>query len=58
MQKALELKKKLKEKKCYIFVSDMINENELENFPFIQAWVNTACPRIVSKKIVNIEDIQ
>ncbi|MBW2984123.1 2-(3-amino-3-carboxypropyl)histidine synthase subunit [Candidatus Woesearchaeota archaeon] len=56
LKKAIELKKKSK-KKCYIFVSDMINEAELENFPFIQAWVNAACPRIESKKIVNVEDL-
>jgi len=57
LKEAIELKKKLK-KNCYIFVSDMINEAELENFPFIQAWVNTACPRIEGKNIVNAEDIQ
>ena len=57
LKKAIELKKKLK-KNCYIFVSDMINEAELENFPFIQSWVNTACPRIEGKNIVNAEDIQ
>ena len=53
--------KKLKEtlegqgKKAYIFVDDTFNLNNLENYPFIQAWVNTACPRIGTDDIVNIE---
>ena len=58
LNKAIRLKEKLEDKKCYIFISDMIDEREFENFNFIQAWVNTACPRIESKKIVNIADIE
>ncbi len=58
LDRAIELKKKLKDKKCYLFVSDMINEPEFENFNFIKAWVNTACPRIESKNIVNIDDLE
>ncbi|MFH0868079.1 MAG: diphthamide synthesis protein [Candidatus Woesearchaeota archaeon] len=46
--KSVEIKKKLesKGKKCFIFVFDTLNSNEMENFPFIDFWVNTACPRI------------
>ncbi|MEK6808888.1 MAG: diphthamide synthesis protein [Nanoarchaeota archaeon] len=44
--RALELRKRLKEKNSYIFIFDTIDFRELENFPFIDAWVNTACPRI------------
>lgn len=40
-------------KKAYIFIDDSIKLNELENYPFIQAWVNTACPRIGTDDIVN-----
>jgi 2-(3-amino-3-carboxypropyl)histidine synthase len=58
LNNATELKNKLRKKKCYFFVSDMINENELENFPFIQAWVNTACPRIEGRNIINIDAIE
>ena len=56
---AFELKKKLKEKNCYIFAADTLDLNQLENFPFVEAWVNTACPRIVDDKkgIVNIDEI-
>ena len=59
LKKALALKKKLKDKNCYIFIADTIDLNELENFPFIEAWVNTACPRIVEDKsgIINIDEI-
>ncbi len=47
--KAVELKKSLKEKdkNCYIFVFDTLDFGQLENFPFIQCWVNTACNRIL-----------
>ena len=61
LKKALQIKNKLekKDKKCYIFCFDTLNLNELENFPFIDFWVNTACPRIEedSKVIINFENI-
>ncbi|MFC1800980.1 diphthamide synthesis protein [Nanoarchaeota archaeon] len=46
MKGALELKEKLKDKEVYFFICDNVDEKEFENFPFIEAWVNTACPRI------------
>lgn len=46
MQKALDLKEKLKDKEVYLFVCDNVDLKEFENFPFVEAWVNTACPRI------------
>jgi len=54
---AKNLKEKLKEqgKKAYIFIDNNINISQLENYPFIQCWVNTACPRIGTDDIVNIE---
>jgi 2-(3-amino-3-carboxypropyl)histidine synthase len=50
--KAVEIKEKLekKGKKCFIFVFDTLDANEMENFPFIDFWVNTACPRIADDK--------
>src|SRR3989344_3691168 len=42
-------------KKAYIFIDDVVNINALENYPFIQCWVNTACPRIGSDDIVNTD---
>lgn len=67
LKKALELKssEKYKDKNFYIFLDNTINFAELENFNFIDCWVNTACPRIayddsikISKSVVNIGDIQ
>jgi 2-(3-amino-3-carboxypropyl)histidine synthase len=62
---ALKAKKILekKGKKTYLFVSDVISGYEMQNFPDIQAWVNTACPRIIEdqpnfpKPIVNAEEV-
>ena len=50
--KALEIKKRLEEKskKCYIFVFDTLDANEMSNFPFIDFWINTACPRIADDR--------
>jgi len=50
---AKELKKK-QDKEFYIFIGDEFNLQELENFNFIDAWVNTACPRMGTDDIVNI----
>lgn len=55
-----ELKKKYKDKNFYIFAFNILQKNDLENFPFIECWVNTACPRIVEdfeRGIINIEDL-
>ena len=62
--KALEIKKKLEEKgkKCFIFVFDTLDANEMQNFPFIDFWVNTACPRIADdkdkKNVVDMNEIE
>jgi len=60
LEKAFELKKKLKDKNCYIFVGDTIREEDLENFPFIECWVNTACPRFSTdkKSIIDYELVE
>jgi len=52
---AKKLKEKLEEqnKKAYIFIDDTLNLSNLENYPFIKSWVNTACPRIGTDDIVN-----
>lgn len=59
LKQALELKKKLKNKNCCIFIADEIDLNQLENFPFIECWVNTACPRIADKAkgMINVEEV-
>ncbi len=58
-----EIRKKLEKqgKKVYVFICDNITDAELQNFPRIEAWVNTACPRladdIFSKPFVNAIDL-
>ncbi len=56
LKKAIKLKEKLK-KESFIFLFNTLNLNELENFPQIDCWVNTACPRIEGKNIINYEDL-
>jgi len=45
-KQALKLKEKYKDKEFYYIVTDTLNFDSLEDFPFIEVWVNTACPRI------------
>ena len=42
-----------KGKKAYIFIDDTLDPSHYENYPFIEAWVNTACPRIGTDDITN-----
>lgn len=67
LKAALKAKKFLegKGKKVYIFMFDTLVPEDLINFSDIEAWLNTACPRIaiddaerIGKPIVNLEDIQ
>ena len=59
MSKALQLKTSEPDKKFYFFAYDTLSERYLEDFPFIQCWVNTACPRIADERnhMVNIDDV-
>jgi 2-(3-amino-3-carboxypropyl)histidine synthase len=64
IKKAYELEKKYAEKNFYFLLFDTIDFSELENFPFIECFVNTACPRIaydeaekIMKPVINIEDL-
>ncbi len=60
----IKIKEKLEKqgKEIFIFLADTLNYNDLDNFPDIEAWVNTACPRItddqelVKKPIVNVRE--
>lgn len=61
---ALKLKQKYPKKKFYYFVGDNFLDTEMENFPWVECWVNTACPRIGQddilrhkKPVVNIKEI-
>lgn len=59
LKKALDFKKKLKNKKSYLFLSNNIDTNEFENFG-LSSWVNTACPRLDMNTlgIINIDKIK
>ncbi len=66
MKEAEALKNQLEKqgKRAYLFVADTLDFNELENFPFIDCWVNTMCPRIglddassQEKALINIDEL-
>jgi len=53
-----KLKTKYPNKTFYPFIAHEINFQSLENFPFIESWINTACPRIEEDfRCINIEDL-
>jgi len=63
-KKALGLKQKYSDKNFYFVAFNDIDFARLENFPFVECWVNTACYRIgidelekVNKPLVNIDDL-
>lgn len=64
MSDAEKLRKKFADKNFYFLVADTIDFNSLEDFPFIECFVNTACPRIgyddsikLPKPVLNVEDL-
>lgn len=65
LKRALELRKEYPDKEFFFMMDNTINFGGLEDFPFVECWVNTACPRIgfddsikISKPIVNLEEIK
>lgn len=57
MKEALLLKDKLGNKRSYLFLGNEIDTRQFENFN-INAWINTACPRLDFEGFVfNIEDL-
>ena len=61
MKAALSLKEKLEKagKEAFIFIADMINPSEFENFK-IDLWINTACPGLAFDfpNMANLEEIK
>ncbi len=60
IDKALSFIKEIgKEKKAYLFAFDTLEIERLEDYNFIDCWVNTACNRIPDEKpnIIDIGDI-
>jgi 2-(3-amino-3-carboxypropyl)histidine synthase len=59
LKEAFSLKNCLK-RKSYVLIADDIEIESLRNFPFIDCFVNTACPRLLedsSVAMVNMEDL-
>jgi diphthamide biosynthesis enzyme Dph1/Dph2-like protein len=61
MKKAHDLERKYPDKKFYLLLFDTLDFAQLENFNFIECFVNTACPRIsyddsekFAKKVVDV----
>jgi diphthamide biosynthesis enzyme Dph1/Dph2-like protein len=58
LKKAIAIKNKLKNKDSYLFIGDEIDTKQLENFPNIQSWINTACPRLdFDSSVINMGDL-
>ncbi|MBU0457614.1 MAG: diphthamide synthesis protein [Nanoarchaeota archaeon] len=64
LKASLKLERKYPNKKFYYFIDNNISFNQLENFNFIDVWVNTACPRIGLDEqekflmgVVNLSDV-
>lgn len=61
---SLNLEKKYPDKNFYYIIFNTVEFGQLENFNFIECWVNTACSRIgvddldkFEKPVVNLEDV-
>ena len=63
LKQSMKLQHQYPEKNFYYLLADVIDFNKLEDFPFLECFINTACPRImddnekVTKPMLNIEDL-
>jgi len=64
LNQSFELENDFPDKNFYYILFNTVDFQELGNFPFIECFVNTACPRIgfdeidkARKPIINIDDI-
>lgn len=46
LKPSFAVEQKYADKKFYYFIDNTISFDQLENFNFIDVWINTACPRI------------
>lgn len=46
LRPSLILEEKYPDKKFFYFIDNNVSFDHLENFPFIQTWINTTCPRV------------
>jgi 2-(3-amino-3-carboxypropyl)histidine synthase len=63
MKPALKLQAQFPDKTFYFLLADVIDFSKLEDFSFIECFINTACPRVmddnqkVPKPMLNLEDL-
>ena len=58
LQKIKEIENQYLKKEFYYFLNETLDFNELNNFPFIECWLNSMCPRIMEDiKVLNIKDL-
>jgi len=62
MNKIRMLEEKYPEKEFYVLVDNSFNYSALENFPFIECFLNTACPNIaydpdLPRPMLNVEQL-
>ena len=63
-KRAKEIKDDLekKGKNAFIFVFDTLDAMEMNNFPFIDFWISTACPRIADdrdkKNVIDMSELE
>jgi 2-(3-amino-3-carboxypropyl)histidine synthase len=65
LQRAFDLEDEYPDKEFYYFIDNTIDFSMLDDFNFVDCWVNTACPRIsfedsikMEAPIVNLEDVK
>ncbi len=63
LKASYRLEHKFPDKQFYFFIDDVVSFNQLENFPFIDVWINTSCPRVglddqekFTKGVINLND--
>lgn len=60
----MKIQEKYPDKKFYFFTANTLNIQSLEDFPFVEVWVNTMCPRMVDddtkfpKPMINLMDLE
>lgn len=63
LKEVFKLPKKYPDKKFFYLMADVIDFAGLEDFPFIEVYVNTACPRVmddhkkIPRPVLNLQDI-
>ena len=63
LKQSMKLQQMFPDKEFYFLLADVIQFQKLEDFPFIDVFVNTACPRVMDdneklpKPMTNLEDL-